>query len=145
MEDYDLEITEEEAENALDALAGGILPGTEIRRELRFPLNYPFGPDQIVVRYRPDPKLCLRACKITPVSEPFDVEAPFPEIALEWASIVLTGTIPEDAEPGTHRWDQIELHHYDGECWTLEDKRDLDDLPPELVRSIQWPRDILVG
>jgi hypothetical protein len=144
---YDMRTEGEKAEDALAELAsGGYLPGRRVSRHLLLPVNYPFGPHEVVAKYGSMPSFCLKSTGIMFAHTPIPLhEMYYEEICLQWALVEVGGTIAEDAEPGVYKCNKIELHHWGLDPQTLS----LDDLGDVVSNAVldqaRWPRDITVG
>ncbi len=146
LEDHAARIDEEEAGNALAAIASeGYSPGQHVRRHVLLPVRYPFCPDAVVARYSYHSGLCLKSTSIKLDHVQIDLDDLDEKPKLRWASIEFSGTIPQDAEPGVYRCDGLELYYGGAKCW-VHDVFDLHEVVPNhLIEQIHWLKDIPVG
>ncbi len=140
--DDDLEITEEVAENALDALAGGLQPGVQISRQLRLPVKYPLSDIEFVARYSSGEALCLTSTGVRSEGDPVSIDDP--EMLLQVVRVELVGAVPEDLEPGHYQCTEVEVR-YPGFGFRVYSEIDLlNAVPSDFLDSVEWPREIVV-
>ena len=140
--DDDLEITEEVAENALDALAGGFPPGMQISRQLRLPIKYPISDIEFVARYSSGEALCLTSTGVRSEGDPVSVDDP--EILLQVVRVELVGVVPEDLEPGRYQCTEVEVRYADFGSRVYSEIDLLNAVPSDFFNSVEWPREIMV-